>query len=115
MVGGVVRYNPERGPPKDHSTKVWSQLAKQFSEKKIFNAFFAEFSIFSHGGHLGWRAGLSDAILKGDYPKTFPPKFGPNLPSSFGEIYFECFFFMNFLFLAMAAILIGGRGRRIQS
>jgi hypothetical protein len=26
---------------------------------------FEEISIFSNGGHLGWRAGLSDTILKG--------------------------------------------------
>jgi hypothetical protein len=28
---------------------------------------FEEISIFSNGGHLGWRAGLSDTILKGPF------------------------------------------------
>ena len=58
---GSNGYNSERWPPKDHSTKVWSQLAKQFQRRRFFKIF---------------------------------------LP--------------NFLFLAMAAILVGGRGRRIQ-
>ena len=38
--------------------------------------FLADFSIFSHGGHLGWRAGSSDATFKGDHPRTIPQKFG---------------------------------------
>ena len=32
----VVRHNSERGPHKDHSTKVWSRLAKQFQRRRIF-------------------------------------------------------------------------------
>ena len=28
--GGIVGYNSERGPPKDHSTKVWFKLAQWF-------------------------------------------------------------------------------------
>ena len=56
------------------------QIGQAVSEKKIFNDFFAEFSIFSHGGHLGWWAGSSDTILKGDHQRTIPAKFGPNWP-----------------------------------
>ena len=82
-VGGVIGYNSEKGPPKDHSTKVWSQLAKQFQRRRFLKIFFAEFSIFSHAGHLGWRAGSSDTILKGDNPRTIPTKFSPNRPSGF--------------------------------
>jgi hypothetical protein len=37
---------------------------------------FEEISIFSNGGHLGWRAGLSDTILKGSHPGTIPARFG---------------------------------------
>jgi hypothetical protein len=29
---------------------------------------FEEISIFSNSGHLEWRAGLSDTILKGTHP-----------------------------------------------
>jgi hypothetical protein len=32
---------------------------------------FEEISILSNGGHLGWRAGLSDTILKGSHPARF--------------------------------------------
>ena len=37
---------------------------------------FAEISIFSNSGHLEWRAGLSDTILKGTHPGTIPARFG---------------------------------------
>ena len=42
---------------------------------------FEEISIFSNGGHLGWRAELSDTILKG----THPARFGLILFSGFRE------------------------------
>ena len=38
-----------------------------FALKQRFCA-FEIFSIFSNGGHLGWKADLSDIILKGDHP-----------------------------------------------
>jgi hypothetical protein len=28
------------------------------------------FSIFSNGGHVGWRSELPDTNLKGDHPRT---------------------------------------------
>ena len=37
---------------------------------------FEEISIFCNGGHLGYRAGQSDTILKGTYPGTIPARFG---------------------------------------
>jgi hypothetical protein len=37
---------------------------------------FEEISIFSNSGHLKWRAGLSDTILKGTHPGTIPARFG---------------------------------------
>ena len=36
---------------------------------------FEEISIFSHGGHLGYRTAPTDKILKGDHPRTIPAKF----------------------------------------
>ena len=42
---------------------------------------FEEIFIFSNGGHLGWRAGLSDTILKG----TIPARFGLIWFSGFRE------------------------------
>ena len=37
---------------------------------------FEEISIFGNSGHLEWRAGLSDTILKGTHPGTIPARFG---------------------------------------
>jgi hypothetical protein len=37
---------------------------------------FEEFSIFSNGGHLGYRTALTDTILKGDHTKIISAKFG---------------------------------------
>jgi hypothetical protein len=35
-----------------------------------------EISIFSNSSHLEWRVKLSDTILKWDYPRTIPARFG---------------------------------------
>jgi hypothetical protein len=37
---------------------------------------FEEISIFSNGGHLGYRTVLTDTILKGTHPGTIPARFG---------------------------------------
>jgi hypothetical protein len=37
---------------------------------------FEEIYIFSHGGHLGYRAVLTDTILKGDHTRIISAKFG---------------------------------------
>jgi hypothetical protein len=36
----------------------------------------SEISIFSNSSHLDWRVELSDIILKWDYPRTIPARFG---------------------------------------
>ena len=46
---------------------------------------FEEIFIFSNGGHLGWRVGLSDTILKGTHPETIPARFGLIWLSDFRE------------------------------
>jgi hypothetical protein len=46
---------------------------------------FEEICIFSNGGHLGWRAGLSDTNLKGNHPGTIPARFGLIWFSGFRE------------------------------
>ena len=38
MTGEVIRYNSERGPPKDYFSKVWFKLNKKF-ERRFFNEF----------------------------------------------------------------------------
>ena len=47
LAGGVIGYDSERGPHKDHSTKVWFQLAKLVSEEKILNDYFLSNFLFS--------------------------------------------------------------------
>jgi hypothetical protein len=37
---------------------------------------FEEISIFSNGGHLGYRTALTDTILKGNHPRIISAKFG---------------------------------------
>jgi hypothetical protein len=37
---------------------------------------FEEISIFSNGGHLGYRTALTDTTLKGDHPRIISAKFG---------------------------------------
>jgi hypothetical protein len=37
---------------------------------------FEEISIFSNGGHLGYRTALTDTILKGDHTRIISAKFG---------------------------------------
>jgi hypothetical protein len=40
---------------------------------------FEEISIFSNGGHLGYRTALTDTILKGTHPGTIPARFGDEI------------------------------------
>jgi hypothetical protein len=43
---------------------------------------FEEISIFSNGGHLGYRTALTDTILRGTHPGTIPvlyPRWPPLL------------------------------------
>ena len=56
---------------------------------------FEEISIFSNGGHLGWRAGLSDTILKGTHPGTIPARFGLIGFSGFREEDLNVIFYQN--------------------
>jgi hypothetical protein len=37
---------------------------------------FEEISIFSIGGHLGYRTALTDTFLKGNHPRIISAKFG---------------------------------------
>jgi hypothetical protein len=60
---------------KSSPLKLLSQSQPNFAEiKKQWT--IEEISIFSNSSHLEWRSGLSDTILKWDYPRTIPGKFG---------------------------------------
>jgi hypothetical protein len=48
-------------------------------------------SMFSHGGHLGYRTALTDTILKGGHTRIISAKFGWDWLSSLrGEDFFIC-------------------------
>jgi hypothetical protein len=40
---------------------------------------FEEISIFSNGGHLGYKTVLTDTNFKGDHPRIISAKLCPNL------------------------------------
>jgi hypothetical protein len=44
---------------------------------------FEEISIFSNGGHIEWKAWLSDITFKGNPLRMIQAKFGLNWPSGF--------------------------------
>jgi len=57
-----------------------------FPRRRFLNIFPIRSYVKIMSGHLGWRSGSTDTILKlqkGDYPKTMPAKFGSNWPSGF--------------------------------
>ena len=54
-----------------------------------------EISIFSNNSHLEWKAGLSDTILKWDYPRNIPAKFGLIWFSGFREEDLNVIFYQN--------------------
>ena len=56
---------------------------------------FEEISIFSNSGHLEWRAGLSDTILKGTHPGTIPARFGLIWSSGFRGEDLNVIFYQN--------------------
>jgi hypothetical protein len=39
---GADGHNFERGPPKDHFSKVWLRLAQQFQRRRFFSNFILE-------------------------------------------------------------------------
>jgi hypothetical protein len=49
---------------------------------------FEEISIFSNGGHLGYRTALMDTILKGDHTRIISAKFGYKHNDEFFNIYY---------------------------
>jgi hypothetical protein len=56
---------------------------------------FEEISIFSNSGHLEWRVGLSDKILKGTHLGTIPARFGLTWFSGFRGEDLNVIFYQN--------------------
>ena len=68
-------------------------------------------------GSLGWQAGLTDTILKGDHLRTIPSKFGPKLAKQFQRRRFFNIFPIGSYVKTRSAdsvVLVGGQGLRIQ-
>ena len=84
---------------------------------------FEEISIFSNGGHLGYRMALTNTNLKGTHPGTIPARFGLIWFSGFRREDLNVIFYQNMPNLhnryksverKMAAILVGSRDQRTQ-
>lgn len=76
--------NSKRGPPKDLSSIVWSQLA--ITEKTVLFFFPLKlYAMLADGGHLRSQVELSDIPLTWDHTRNTLSKFGPNEPSIFRE------------------------------
>jgi hypothetical protein len=55
---------------KGHIALAIDVLFRFFHFLRVFS------TIFSNGGHLGYRTVLTDTILKGDHPRIISAKFG---------------------------------------
>ena len=71
---------------------------------------FEEISIFSNGGHLGYRTAMTDTILKGDHPRIISAKFG----SVVSEKILIKISSPLFSIFSLAAILVGSWDHRTQ-
>jgi hypothetical protein len=72
----------------------------KFELYKYNDELFNIISIFSNGGHLGYRTVLTDTILKGDHLRIISAKFGWDWLSSFrGALFSQFFFFILILFV----------------
>jgi hypothetical protein len=66
---------------------LWNYWAN-LNQTLLTWSLFKEISIFSNGGHLGYRTALTDTDLKGDHPRIISAKFGWDWLSSFREDFF---------------------------
>ena len=84
----VTGYNFESWPFKDHSCHVCFKLAYWFQRKMFLNIFpigsYVK-NMFADGGHLGWRSGSQDIILKVDHLRTIHAMFALNWLTGFRE------------------------------
>ena len=77
----VTGHNFENWPLKDHPCHVCFKLAYWFQRRRFLNIFpigsYVK-TMSADGGHLGWRSGSLDIILKVDHLKTIPAMFALN-------------------------------------
>jgi hypothetical protein len=77
----VTGHNFESILPKDHSCHVCFKLADWFQKRRLLNNFpigsYVK-TMSADGGHLGWRSGSRDIILKVDHPRNIHAMFALN-------------------------------------
>jgi hypothetical protein len=75
-----IRKRGDEIKKKSSPLKLLSQsqpnLADMILRWSPFKIVSEEISIFSNGGHLGYRTVLTDTILKGDHLRIISAKFG---------------------------------------
>jgi hypothetical protein len=91
----VTGYTFESWPFKDHSCHVCFKLAYWFQREKKLNIFpigsYVK-TMSADGGHLGWRLGSQDIILKVDHLRTVHAMFALNWLTDFRWEDFYIFF-----------------------
>ena len=74
----VTGHNFESILPKDHSCHVCFKLADWFQKRRLLNNFpigsYVK-TMSADGGHLGWRSGSRDIILKVDHLRNIHAMF----------------------------------------
>jgi hypothetical protein len=82
----VTRRNFENWPIKDHPSPVCFKLAYWFQRRRFLSVFpigsYVK-TMSAEGGHLGWRSGSLDIILKVDNLRTIHAMFYSNWLTSF--------------------------------
>jgi hypothetical protein len=77
----VTGHNFENLPLKDHPCHVCFKLAYWFQRRRYLNIFPIGSNVktmSADGGHLGWRFGSLDIILKVDHLRTIHAMFALN-------------------------------------
>ena len=87
----VTGHNFECILPKDHPCHVCFKLADWFQNRRLLNNFpigsYVK-TMYADGGHLGWRFGSLDIILKVDHLRTIHAMFALNWLTGFrGNIF----------------------------
>jgi hypothetical protein len=90
-------------------TQFWKRTTQESFQQSLVEI-GSVVSIFSNGGHLGYRTALTDTILKGDHLRIISAKFGSVVSEE--KIFFT--FHPPFSIFCFAAILVGSRDHRTQ-
>ena len=82
----VTEHSFENWPLKDHPCNVCFKLAYWFQRRRFLNIFpigsYVK-TMSADGGHLGWRSGSLDIILKVDHLRTIHAMFALNWLTGF--------------------------------